>query len=239
MSSEFRPAGEGALRAPYAVEAAQRAFLWRVYQWMAIALAVTGVVAVWVSGSEAVLRVIYGTPYMLLGLFLATLGLVVFIGRAGRSLSPGATGALFLVYAGLMGVMLSYVFVLYTAESIASTFFVTGGTFAATSVYGYTTRRDLSGFGTFLFMGLIGLILASVVNVFLASPMVVWITTYLGVFIFVGLTAYDTQKIKAIGAQADPDAVATHSLAVQGALALYLDFINLFLFLLRIFGRSR
>lgn len=239
MSSEFRHAGETALRTPYAVEAAQRAFLWRVYQWMAFALAVTGGVAVWVSGSAAVLQIIYGTPYMLLGLFLATLGLVFFIGRAGQSLSPAVTGGLFLLYSGLMGVMLSFVFLLYTAESIASTFFVTGGTFAAMSLYGYATKRDLSGLGSFLFMGLVGLIIASVVNVFLQSPMVVWITTFIGVGIFVGLTAYDTQKIKTIGAKADPDAVATQTLAVQGALALYLDFINLFLFLLRLFGNRK
>ncbi len=242
MSSQLNQmpgAGERVLRAPYAVEAAQRAFLRGVYQWMAIGLGVTGFLAYWVAGSETALRFIYGTPYMMLGLFLATLGLVFFIGRAADSLSSSQTGSLFLLYSGLMGVLLSSVFVRYTSESIASTFFVTGGTFAATSVYGYVTRRDLSGLGSFLFMGLIGLIIASVVNWFLMSPAITWVTTYIGVGIFVGLTAYDTQKIKMIGAQADPDAESTRSLAIQGALALYLDFINLFLFLLRLFGNRK
>lgn len=242
MSSEFGRGpgmGEQVLRAPYVVEAAQRAFLWRVYQWMAVGLGLTGLVAYWVAGSEAALRLVYGTPFVMLGLFLATLGLVFFIGRAAASLSPGQTGALFVLYAGLMGVLLSSVFVRYTSESIASTFFVTAGTFGVTSVFGFVTRRDLSGLGSFLFMGLVGLIIASVVNWFLMSPMITWVTTYIGVGIFVGLTAYDTQKLKTIGATVDPDAAATQSIAIQGALALYLDFVNLFLFLLRLFGNRR
>lgn len=242
MSDELRHipgAGDSVLRTPYAVEAAQRAFLWRVYQWMAVGLGITGALAVWAAGSETALRFLYGTPYMGLGLVLATLGLVFFISSAAERLSPGQTGALFVLYAGLMGVLLSYVFLRYTSESIASTFFVTGGTFGAMSLFGYATRRDLSGLGSFLFMGLVGLILATVVNVFLMSPMVTWITSYIGVGIFVGLTAYDTQKLKALGAKADPDAASTQSLAIRGALSLYLDFVNLFLFLLRIFGNRR
>jgi hypothetical protein len=146
---------------------------------------------------------------------------------------------MFMLYSALNGVTFASIFLLYTSSSIASTFMVASGTFAAMSVYGYVTKRDLTGWGSFLFMGLIGVIIASVVNIFLHSAMITWVTSYLGVFIFVGLTAYDTQKIKMIGQRGFADHESRHKAAILGALALYLDFINLFLMLLRIMGNRR
>jgi FtsH-binding integral membrane protein len=227
------------LRAPYEVEASQRAFLARVYQWMTVGLALTGVVAYLLSQSAPAMRVLFGTPYLLVGLFLVELGLVAVISARAATMAPGTTTALFLVYAALNGVTLSGIFLAYTGASLASTFVITAGTFGATSLYGQATKRDLSGLGGFLFMGLVGLIIASVVNAFLRSETVYWVTTYVGVLVFVGLTAYDTQKLKEIGAGVDAEGGRAGSLAVAGALALYLDFINLFLYLLRFVGRSR
>jgi len=172
-------------------------------------------------------------------LVIAELGLVIAMSAAINRISAATATLLFLIYSALNGVTFAAIFVIYTRSSIASAFLVTAGTFAAMSVYGYVTKRDLTGFGSFLFMGLVGIIIASVVNMFLHSAMISWITSYVGVFIFVGLTAYDTQKIKQIGHGGFADEQSQHKAAILGALRLYLDFINLFLMLLRIMGDRR
>ena len=209
-----------------------------VYNWMGGGLALTALIALFTASSPQLLRLVVGNQMVFFGLVLGELALVIALSAAIRRLSATAAAAMFLVYSALNGLTLSVIFLAYTQASIASTFFVTAGTFAAMSLYGATTKRDLSSFGSFLFMGLIGLIIASLANFFLKSEMIYWITTYVGVFIFVGLTAWDTQKIKALarGSYSDED---RRKVAILGALTLYLDFINLFLFLLRIFGRRR
>jgi FtsH-binding integral membrane protein len=232
-----------------AAAAGLRAYMIRVYNYMAIGVALTGVAA-WLTFSAAVQitasgqlaltsfgQTIYGGPVMLV-LFLGTLGLVFFIGmRIGR-LNPATALGLFLLYAGLLGVMLSSVFLTYTHGSIARTFFISAASFGALSVYGYTTRRDLSPIGSFLIMGLIGLVLAIVVNMFLKSSGLDFVISAAGVLIFAGLTAWDTQRIKEIY-DVNDDGTASGRKEVMGALKLYLDFINLFLFLLRFLGNRR
>jgi FtsH-binding integral membrane protein len=211
-----------------------RAYMLRVYNYMSAGLALTGIVAFFTSQSPQLLQAIYGTPLQWV-VMLAPLGLVLFMGFRISSMSAAAAQATFWVFSGLMGLSLAYIFVLYTGTSIARVFFITTAMFAGMSIYGYTTKRDLSGVGSFLFMGLIGLIVASLVNIFLQSSALYWALSVIGVVIFVGLTAYDTQKIRQMYYEADGAEVATKK-AVMGALALYLDFINLFLFLLRFMG---
>jgi len=210
----------------------------QVYAWMTAGLLVTGAVASFVASSAELTAAIFGNPWLFFGLFLvqivAVIGLSAGIGR----LSPAAAMAIFIGYAALNGLTLSAIFLVYTAASIASTFFVTAGTFGAMSLYGYTTRRDLSGIGNIAVMALIGLLIASLVNFFMRSEALYWVITYAGVLIFVALTARDTQKIKRLSQQVATEADAGR-VAVIGALMLYLDFINLFIFLLRIFGARR
>ena len=213
-------------------------FLPRVYNWMTAGLALTAVVALFTASSPALQKVVFGNSIVFYGLIIAELGVVVVLSAAVRRLSAATASVLFLLYSVLSGVTFASIFYLYTSSSIASTFFVSAGTFGAMSLYGYTTKRDLTSWGSFFFMGLIGFILATVVNIWLHSEMIYWITTYLGVFIFVGLTAYDTQKIKAI-AHSGLSGEDRQKAAILGALALYLDFINLFLMMLRLFGRRR
>lgn len=168
------------------------------------------------------------------------LGLVFVLSGMVQKLSAAAATSLFMLYSALTGLTLASIFIVYTYSSIASTFVVTAGMFGAMSLYGYTTKRDLSGIGSMMFMGLIGIILASLVNIWLKSPALTWVITYAGVIIFVGLTAYDTQKLKAMGEQLNPeDKDNFRKYSILGALTLYLDFINLFLMLLRIFGNRR
>lgn len=218
---------------------ATNTFVARVYSWMGIGLGVTAAVALLVSSSPAAVGLIFGTPYVPLVLLLAQFGMVFAISSAvNRASAPLATG-LFIAYAALLGVTLSAIVLVYTSASIASTFGITGGMFGAMSLYGWTTKRDLTSIGSFLVMGLIGVIIASIVNIFLASPAIYWALTYAGVAIFLGLTAWDTQKIKNIGSRVDAESEQGRSLAIHGALMLYLDFVNLFLFLLRILGRRR
>ena len=170
-------------------------------------------------------------------LFIAEIALVWFLSARVMSLSlPVATGA-FALYSILNGVTLSPIFLIYTSESIASTFFITAGTFGAMALYGYMTKRDLTRLGSLLFMALIGVIIATVVNIFLRSEILMWIITYAGIVLFVGLTAYDTQKVKQLAAQTAHDEELSKKVSIIGALNLYLDFINLFLYLLRLFGR--
>ncbi|MEZ4679156.1 MAG: Bax inhibitor-1/YccA family protein [Caldilineaceae bacterium] len=214
--------------------------LQQVYGWMAGGLALTGLVAWYVSQSETMLNLVFGNQAVFFGLIILELGLVFGLSWGLTRLSAAmATGA-FMLYAAVNGITMAFIFLAYTNESIASTFLVTAGTFAAISMYGYTTKRDLTSFGTYFFMALIGLILASVVNIFLQSTMLYWVTTYAGVLIFVGLTAYDTQKIKEMSARINVrDTENFQKMAIMGALRLYLDFINLFLYLLRILGKRR
>jgi uncharacterized protein len=221
------------------VEAGQRSFLMRVYHWMTLGLALTGIVALYVASNETMVQTVLSTPFLFFGLMVGELVLVFYLAARVMRMSARRAMTVFLLYSALNGVTFSVLFLMYAQSTIASAFFVTAGTFAATSAYGYATRRDLSSMGSFFFMGLVGLIIASVVNLFLRSPAVYWVTTYAGVLIFVGLTAYDTQKLKGIFRNVQPGAEMETKAAISGALALYLDFINLFLFILRILGGRR
>lgn len=207
-----------------------------VYLWMTAALAISGLTAMVVAKSPAILSLIFANSFTMLGFFLAPFALVWFISARIHSLSIPTAVMLFTLYAVMMGVMLSSIFLAYTTASITNVFFITAGTFGAISLYGYTTKRDLSSWRTILLMGLIGLIIASLVNYFLNSEMLYWIISYVGVIIFVGLTACDTQKIKQMALEVGTNEDAGKRVALLGALVLYLDFINLFLYLLRIFG---
>lgn len=206
----------------------------RVYFKMTLGLLVSAFVALWCSDSQTYWQLMAGHSWMMWVLLLVEIGLVVAISGAIRRLSSAAASGLFYLFALVNGLSLAPIFLVYTSHSIAVTFFVTAGTFAAMSIYGFFTSNDLSKMGSILFMALIGLIIASVVNIFLHSDTMMWIITYAGVLIFVGLTAWDTQQIKNMAIQMDT--ASAGKLATLGALTLYLDFINLFLYLLRIFG---
>lgn len=237
-----------------AAEAAQideglRAYMLRVYNYMASGVALTGIVAWLVAFYEPVKAIFYSTiqtpqgvvtePNILMwGSMFLTLGLVFFLSFRVAHIKASTAQALFWAYAGLNGIWLSGIFHAYTGESIVRVFFISAGMFAALSLWGYTTKRDLSGMATFLFMGLIGILIASVVNMFLASSMLHWIISVVGVLVFAGLTAYDTQKVKEMYFEADGSEIAAKK-SIMGALTLYLDFINLFIMLLRLFGQSR
>ncbi|MGD8982767.1 MAG: Bax inhibitor-1/YccA family protein [Desulfobacteraceae bacterium] len=212
-----------------------------VYNWMCIGLALTGFVAFYVSTNETILRLVFSNSLIFFGLIIAQLALVFAIAGMVNRMSAGTATALFVIYSTLNGVLFSFIFLAYTSASIFSTFFICAGTFLACSIYGWITKRDLTSLGGFLFMGLIGIIIASVVNWFVRSSAMSMIVSYIGVFVFVGLTAYDTQKIKnmALAQPAGLDGAVIRKGAILGALSLYLDFINLFLMLLRIFGQSR
>ena len=199
----------------------------KVYTWMALALVITGFTAYAVATSPSLIRLIYGNSYMMWVLIIAEFGLVIGLSSAINRLSLMAATAMFILYSVLNGAVFSSIFFAFTMGNIAKVFFITAGTFAAMSLYGYTTKSDLTSMGKIVTMGLIGLIVATVVNIFVKSSGLDMILSYLGVLIFVGLTAYDTQKIKQMFLTAP---------ALLGALSLYLDFINLFLYLLRIFG---
>jgi hypothetical protein len=222
-------------------EALVNEFVRSVYNWMAVGLALTGFVAWYVSNSESMIQMIHENSFVLIGLILAELALVYSIVGLVHRMSAGVATSLFVIYAGLNGLTLSFIFLWYTQASIVSTFFICGGTFLACSIYGWTTKRDLTSLGGFLMMGLFGIIIASLVNMYFASSAMSMVISYIGVLVFVGLTAYDTQKIKymAMTQPADLEGGAVRKGAILGALSLYLDFINLFLMLLRIFGHSR
>jgi len=214
-------------------------FLPRVYGWMTVGLGLTALVAMLTLASPALLELVFGNRLVFYALVFGELGLVIALSAAINRLSPAAATLMFLVYSALSGVTFASIFLIYTSSSIASTFFIAAGTFGAMSLYGLVTRRDLTGFGSFLFMGLVGIVIASLVNIFLQSPMVYWIVSYVGVFVFVGLTAYDTQKLKRLGQAGFADSASHRKAAILGALTLYLDFINLFLMLLRVLGNRR
>ncbi|MCW8859541.1 MAG: Bax inhibitor-1/YccA family protein [Deltaproteobacteria bacterium] len=214
-------------------------FFQKVYLWMTAGLGVTALAAFFMLSSPSAQQLIFGNRMIFYGLIIAELALVFTMSAAINRISAATATLMFLGYSALNGVTFAAIFLIYTNSSIVSAFLVTAGTFAAMSMYGYATKRDLTGFGSFLFMGLVGIIIASVVNMFLNNAMIYWITSYVGVFIFVGLTAYDTQKIKQIGQAGFSSGQERHKAAILGALRLYLDFINLFLMLLRIMGDRR
>lgn len=210
----------------------------KVYLWMTLALMITGITAAGVANSPNILALIYSSQAVMWGIIIAEFGLVIYISARLEKLSLSTATTLFALYSILNGVMLSSIFLLYSTAIISKVFFITAGTFGVTALYGYATKKDLSSLGNILFMALIGLVIATVVNVFMKSAMFDLILSYIGVIIFVGLTAWDSQKIKhMMMVQQDADESA-QKLALIGALSLYLDFINLFLYLLRIFGRS-
>ncbi len=220
------------------IEAEQARFITKVYGWMSIGLALTGAVAYLVSSSPTLLQLIFGNKLLFWGLIIGELLMVGYLAAAVTRMSAATATLVYMLYAVLNGVTLSGIFIMYTGASIMGTFLITGGTFAAMSIYGYFTKQDLTRAGNLLIMALIGLIIASVVNIFFRNPIMYWIITYAGILIFVGLTAYDTQKIKQMNIIGNEGTEEDHKEAIMGALTLYLDFINLFLYLLRLFGRS-
>jgi len=224
---------------PTAAGTAERvtAFLRKVYGWMFVGLGVTAAVALGVAGSPTLLQAIFGNKLLFFGLIIAELGLVFYLSARVAKIAPATASGLFLLYSALNGATLAMIFMAYTGTSIATTFAVTAGMFGALALYGTTTKRSLAGVGQFMFMGLIGLILASVVGMFVKSDGLQFVISIVGVIVFTGLTAWDAQKLKAM-AVAVPEGQAG-SYAVVGALSLYLDFINLFLFMLRFLGGRR
>ncbi len=216
----------------------QQSFMAKVFGWMSFALFISAALAFYVSSSEAAQNIIFGTKFLFIGLIIAEFAIVIYLTARIAKMSVSSARIALIAYAALSGVTLSTVFLVYTAGSLASTFVVAAGTFGVTAIYGYVTKRDLTSWGNLLFMFLIGLVIAQVVNMFLASSTLYWTTTIIGIGLFVGLTAYDTQKIKNMGS-GNITAEDEQKGAILGALMLYLDFINLFLFLLRIFGRRK
>jgi FtsH-binding integral membrane protein len=209
----------------------------KVYVWMTLALVITGVTAYGVATSPGLMMAIATNKLLFWGLIIAEFGLVVAISAAINKLSLMTATLLFVLYSVINGATLSFIFAIYTMSSIASVFFITAGTFAVMAVIGYTTKKDLTSMGKILFMALIGIIIATIVNIFLKSTGLQMIVSYLGVLIFVGLTAYDSQKIKQMLLMAPDAGAGAQKIALLGALSLYLDFVNLFIYLLRIFGR--
>jgi FtsH-binding integral membrane protein len=208
---------------------------------MAVGLGLTALVAYYVSNSQAAIQFVFGNTMVFYGLIIAELGFVFYLSARIQKIQASTATALFVIYAALNGITMSFIFLAYTSSSIASTFVVCSATFLACSVYGMVTKRDLTSMGGFLTMGLIGIIIASVVNMFVQSSGMSMLISYVGVLVFVGLTAYDTQKLKTMAATlpANASGAMVRKGAIMGALSLYLDFINLFLMLLRIMGGSR
>jgi uncharacterized protein len=213
-----------------------RSYLLQVYNYMGLGLAITGVVAYFMAASGLYLTIAQ-TPFIWL-IMLAPLGFVFFLGAKIQTMSVSAAQITFWAFAAVMGLSMASIFLVFTGASIARVFFITAAMFGAMSLYGYTTKRDLSGWGSFLFMGLIGIIIAALVNIFLASAAVHFAISVIGVLVFTGLTAYDTQRIKEMYYELDAADVATRK-AIMGALSLYLDFINMFMMLLHLFGSTR
>jgi FtsH-binding integral membrane protein len=230
------------------VDEGLRSYMLRVYNYMLAGLALTGATA-WMTANTQFGSLFFqqtlvnGHPAIGLNILgwialLAPLGLVIYLSARIQAMSASAARITFLIYAGIMGISLAPVLLLYTGESIAQTFFITAATFGAMSLWGYTTQRDLTGLGSFLFMGLIGIIIASLVNFFLHSSAMAFVISIIGVLVFTGLTAYDTQNVKEMYSVNDDGSMAGKK-AIMGALRLYLDFVNLFLMLLRLFGNRR
>ena len=239
--SRFQPGGvsTGSLAqidgvAPGQIDEGLRTYMLRVYNYMAFGVLLSGIVAYVVASVPALYNTIFGTPLAFVVMIAPLIMVFVFAARINR-MSPSAAQTTFWIFAGLMGLSLASIFVVFTGESIARVFFITAATFGAMSLYGYTTKRDLTAWGSFLFMGLIGIIIAAVVNLFIGSSAIQFAISVIGVLVFVGLTAYDTQKIKNEYLVTDSGELVAKK-AIMGALRLYLDFINLFLMLLHLFG---
>ncbi len=220
-------------------QTSESSFISKVYLWMALGLGLSAAASLWMLSQPALLKAVFTNNWLLIGLVVAELGLVVWLSAAVLKMSAALASLLFCGYSFLNGVTLTSIFLVYTGASILSTFAITAGTFLFFSLYGMTTKKDLTSMGALAMMGLFGVIIASVVNIFLKSPAVMWITTFVGIAVFLGLIAYDTQKLKNIHAMGFESAEMEKKGAILGALALYLDFINLFILLLRIFGRRR
>jgi FtsH-binding integral membrane protein len=221
------------------VEAAERvtSFLRKVYGWMCVGLAITATVALGVASSPALVKAIFGNKILFFGLFIAELGLVFYLSARISKMAASTAAGLFLLYSALNGATLAFIFLAYTGTSIATTFLVTAGMFGALALYGTATKRSLAGVGQFAFMGLIGIILASLVGMFWKSEGLQFVISVVGVIVFTGLTAWDAQKLKTMAVTVPESSYGSYS--VVGALALYLDFINLFLFMLRFMGGRR
>ena len=219
------------------MSAAFPALMRKVYVWMTLALVITGATAYGVATSPGIQMALFSNQLLFWGLIIAEFALVIGISAAINRLSLTTATLMFILYSVINGAMLSSIFLIYTMSSIASVFFITAGTFGVMALIGYTTKKDLTSMGKILFMALIGIIIATVVNIFLKSSGLQMIVSYIGVLIFVGLTAYDSQKIKNMLQMAPDASEASQKLALLGALTLYLDFVNLFIYLLRIFGR--
>jgi uncharacterized protein len=223
----------------YHIALEQQRFMTRVYGWMALALGVTGLLAFWIPTVPQILEFVIGNRLILFGMIIAQFGMVYWLTSRIATMSAQTALVLFLTYAATNGLMFAVIFLQFTLASVGTTFLICGGTFAATSFYGYATQRDLTSVGGFATMGLIGLVIATVVNMFWQNETFYWATTYIGVLIFVLLTAYHTQKIKESNVLGNEGTEEDRKEAIIGALRLYLDFINLFLMLLRLFGRRR
>ena len=217
----------------------QQRFMVRVYGWMTLALLTTAIVSGMVATSQTFLQMIVENRFLFFGIMILQLVLVGSLAGFAQRISAPVATLLFLGYAALTGVTFAFIFLAYTASSIATTFYITAGTFAVMSFFGYFTGTDLTKFGSILFMALIGLVIASIVNMFMHSEMIYWISTYAGVLIFTGLIAYDTQKIRMMAPVGMEGTAEEQKASIIGALSLYLDFINLFLILLRLFGRKK
>ena len=243
---QLRTGTMGRAEAAADIDVGLREYMLRVYNYMASGLLLTGIVAYVTANTPALLGLFYATspqgflqPTMLAYIaMLSPLGFVLALSFGINKMKPSTAQAVFWAFAGVMGLSLSHILLSYTGTSIARVFFITAGTFAGMSLYGYTTKKDLTGLGSFMRMGLFGIILAMIVNMFLQSSAMHFVISVIGVLVFVGLTAYDTQKIKLMYAASDGEGTATKK-AIMGALTLYLDFINLFLMLLRLFGERR
>ncbi len=234
----FEMTPRNAFEAPFAIGAERvTAFLRKVYGWMFVGLGITAAVAFGVAGSPALVQTIFGNPILFIVLVVAELGLVVGLSARVDKMQPRTAATLFVVYSALNGAILSAVLLAFTGASIATTFVVAAGSFGALALYGTTTKRSLAGVGQFVFMGLIGLVLAMIVGFFWKAPALQFVISVVGVLVFTGLTAWDAQRLKTMAAVTPDDRIAGR--AVVGALALYLDFINLFLFLLRFLGARR
>ena len=216
-----------------------RTFISGVYHWMLYGLGMTGVVAWWAASRPALTRALIQDPMLLIILLVIELGLVFVLAGWVQKMTAAEAAVTYLAYAALNGLTMSFVFLLYTAASIALVFFVTAAMFAVMSVYGYLTKANLTAIGNICLMGLVGLIIASIANLFLGNPALYWATTYVGVLVFVGLTAYDTQKMRELAVTGLDDPEIERKEEIVGALQLYLDFLNLFLELLRILGREK
>ena len=219
------------------VDQGLRSYMLRVYNYMATGLGLTGLTAYFVAITPSLFNAIYGTPFYWI-VALAPLGFVFYLSARLHKISFAKAQTIFWIFSGVMGLSMAYIFIAFTGASIARVFFITAGTFAGMSLYGYTTKKDLTGWGSFLFMGLIGIIIAMIVNIFLQSGMLSFIISCVGVLVFVGLTAYDTQRIKEMYYASDHPEISGKK-AIMGALKLYLDFINLFIMLLHLFGQRR